>query len=119
MTEQVYRLLCEKAERVLASGHGAIVDAVFAAPEERMAIAAVAERAGCAFVGLWLDAPATALLARVEARRGDASDADAAVVRSQLNYDLGEVTWRRIDATGPPAAVLAHALSQLKAGNPR
>lgn len=114
VTEQVYRLLYDKAERVLASGHSVIVDAVFAAREERMAIAAVAERAGCAFLGLWLEAPAADLIARVEARRGDASDADAAVVRSQLGSDLGEMTWQRIDAAGTPAAVLAQALSHVE-----
>lgn len=113
-TERVYEVLSDKAMRVLASGHSAIVDAVFSTPGERMAIAIVAERSGCAFMGLWLEAPAEALLSRVEARRGDASDADAAVVRSQLLYDLGEISWQRIHAVDSPAEVLARALSLME-----
>jgi aminoglycoside phosphotransferase family enzyme/predicted kinase len=112
-TEHVYEVLSDKAMRVLASGHSAIVDAVFSTPGERMAIATVAERAGRSFIGLWLEAPAEALLSRVEARRGDASDADAAVVRSQLAYDLGKITWQRIPAADSPAEVLARAFSHV------
>ena len=39
------------------------------------------------------DAPAETLIARVEQRRGDASDADRRVVKEQLGYDLGEIAW--------------------------
>jgi aminoglycoside phosphotransferase family enzyme/predicted kinase len=113
-TERVYEVLEDKASCVVASGHSVVVDAVFSAPEERTGIAAVAERCGCTFMGLWLEAPADTLLSRVAARRGDASDADTAVVGAQLSYDVGEITWQRIPAADAPAEVLARALSHMK-----
>jgi hypothetical protein len=98
--QRVYNIVEEKARRALASGHAVIVDAVFSNPEERTTIEAIARDTGCAFVGLWLKAPTDTLIARVEHRRGDASDADRRVVREQLSYDLGQIAWHEIDASG-------------------
>ena len=109
VAQRVYSILEEKAHRVLAAGHSVIVDAVFAKPEERAAIEAVASQAGARFVGLWLTAPAETLTARVEQRRGDASDANARVVKEQLDYDLGEIAWSAVDAAGSPAQTVARA----------
>jgi predicted kinase len=50
---------------------------------------------------------------RVTGRRGDASDADVDVVRRQLGYQTGEVTWQLIDASGPLDAVVAAAARAL------
>ena len=58
--------------------------------------------AGRAFHGLFLDADLATRVARVGARNRDASDADAAVARAQESYDLGELDWRRVDASGTP-----------------
>ena len=91
VTKQVYAALVEKARRVVAAGHSAIVDAVFADAGERAAIEQAA--AGAAFRGLFLTADLSVRLARVGARRGDASDADAAVARGQEQYDLGVMHW--------------------------
>jgi len=60
----------------------------------------VARQCGRRFLGLWLSAPPQALIARVEQRRGDASDADRRVVKEQLGYDLGEIGWNAVDASG-------------------
>jgi predicted kinase len=109
MSTRVYRALADRAHIALRAGHAAIVDAVFAAPEERAAIEAVAANVAVPFFGLWLNAPADVLVARVEARRGDASDANADVVRQQLVTDPGPVSWQRIDAARDPDAVLADA----------
>ena len=100
VTEQVYAFLNEKAARVLATGYSVVVDAVHASPQERAAIACVAETARVPFVGLWLDAPGQILKSRVTARTGDASDATADVVARQLHYELGDITWHRLDAGG-------------------
>lgn len=114
VAERVYSIMDDKARRALAARHAVIVDAVYAKPEERVAIEEVARAAGCDFLGLWLTAPDETLIARVEQRQGDASDADRRVVKEQLGYDLGEITWSHIDAGGAPEAVLAAALGKLR-----
>ncbi len=111
VTAQVYATLADKARRVIAAGHSAIVDAVFARPEERAAIGAAA--AGVPFRGLFLTADLATRLARVGERKLDASDADAAVARAQEEYDLGDIDWTRVDASGSPAETLARAVFAL------
>lgn len=95
VSPRVYERLRTLARRVLASGYTVIVDAVHARAEERDALEAVAKNAGVPFAGVWLDVPAEELMRRVTARTGDASDADATVVRHQLAYDLGLIRWAR------------------------
>ena len=96
-----------------------IVDAVFARPDERAAVAAAAREAGVAFTGLWLEAPEAVLEERIAGRRGDASDATVAVLRRQLAYDLGPMTWHRVDATGTPGEVAARAATMLDCSGPQ
>jgi predicted kinase len=100
----------------LTAGHSVIVDAVFARPDERRRMEAVAREAGVRFAGIWLDAPADLLKARVAARRGDASDATPAVVERQIATGVGDVDWRRIDADGSPETVLTRARQTLAPG---
>jgi hypothetical protein len=96
----VYQEIDNTIQCVLAAGHSAVFDAVFAAEGERTKIAEIAKRVEADFSGLWLTAPATTLKERVAARAGDASDATGEVVDQQLGYDLGEMTWSEIDAGG-------------------
>ena len=110
---EVYATLADKARRILAAGHSAVVDAVFAKPLERATMAEVAKSAAVRLQGLFLTADLETRLARVGARRPDASDADAKVARAQEGYDLGPIDWRQIDASGAPAAVLARARAAL------
>lgn len=112
---RVYDTLRREAAAALAAGQCAVVDAVFARPEERAAMEEVARGAGAGFTGLWLEAPAEALTARVTARRRDASDADAAVVVRQLGTTTGEISWHRLDAGGPPEAIAGRATDILDA----
>lgn len=109
----VYRRLGEKAERALKAGHSVIVDAVFATPAERSDIEACARDAGAQFMGLWLVAPPDVLCSRVAAREGDVSDADVAVVRQQLSYDVGTVAWQHLDVDASPDEVYARAAQVL------
>ena len=64
----MYRLLAEKAGRVVAAGHSAIVDAVFARASERDAIATAAQDANVGFHPLFLVADVETRIARVGAR---------------------------------------------------
>jgi len=111
ITTQVYALLVDKARRVTAAGHSAIVDAVFADAGERAAI--VKAGAGAAFHGLFLTADLATRLSRVGGRKGDASDADAAVARRQEQYDLGDLQWTLVDASGSPEETLRRAKAAL------
>src|SRR6185503_8193554 len=94
-TAKVYATLAAKARRVVAAGHSAIVDAVFAQPGERADIAKAADSVD--FSGLFLTADLHSRLERVGARTGDASDANAAVVQDQEKFELGHVNWARVD----------------------
>ncbi|HET9949280.1 MAG TPA: AAA family ATPase [Longimicrobiales bacterium] len=114
VSERVYATIAERARAALRAGHAVVADAVFARPSEREAIERVAAAARVPFVGLWLEAPPETLVARVEARRDDASDADAAVVRMQLRRGAGALTWRRLDASTSSEALLEHARERVR-----
>ena len=86
---RVYAAMLDAARQALAAGRCVVLDAVFLRPEERAAAAACARAAGAPFAGEWLTAPPQVLHARVEARRGDASDANARVLAGQLAQDPG------------------------------
>ncbi len=98
VTARVYDRLLNLAETALRAGQSVIVDAVHAREDERAALAALAKKLGVPFTGLWLDAPVETLVARVEARQHDASDANAAIVRQQTALTLGTIDWMRLDA---------------------
>ena len=97
----------------LDAGHGVIVDAVFAKPEQRQRIEQVAARRKLPFTGIWLEAPTEIMEQRLHARSPDASDATPGVLRQQLDYDLGDITWTRIKAAGSLDATLATVSSFL------
>jgi predicted kinase len=107
-TARVYATMEDLAGAALHAGQVVIADAVFAREDERQAIEAVATRAAVPFIGLWLEAPAAALETRLERRTGDASDADKTVLHRQLTYDLGQISWGKLDA-GQAAHALAEA----------
>lgn len=81
----------------VAGGQAVVVDGTFFDPAMRAEVAAVARRAGVAFMGVWLDAPMAELERRVAARRGDASDATVAVLRKVAGV-TPPGDWLRIDA---------------------
>jgi aminoglycoside phosphotransferase family enzyme/predicted kinase len=109
VTAQVYQDLCTRAAASLRAGYSAVIDAVALGEDERHSFAAVAAAAGVPFTGLWLDAPAATMRARIAARRGDASDASPEVLAHQLSTDPGAIEWIRIDAGGGADATLTAA----------
>ena len=118
VTARVYATLADKARRILAAGHSVIVDAVFAQPEERAAMAEAAKSAQFPLRGLFLTArPRRPGLAALAGALRDASDADAAVARAQERYDLGALDWTRDrrfrDARSHPGAGKSRARSVL------
>ena len=96
---KVYVAMFERAGQALRAGHSAILDAVFAKPEERQMAEALAREVGVPFEGLWLEVPKEVAQARVAGRGADASDATPAVVERQYGYGLGDIGWRRVDAS--------------------
>ena len=64
MSRRVYGTVIDRASLVVRGGHAAIADAVFGRPSDREALEQAAKAAGVPFVGLWLDAPESELIAR-------------------------------------------------------
>ncbi|MBN9668993.1 AAA family ATPase [Roseibium aggregatum] len=112
-SDKVYDKLDETIQWVLAAGHSAVFDAVFARESERQQIGSVAARVEADFTGLWLSAPERVLKDRVAARRGDASDATIDVVEKQLGYDLGQMSWPIVEAGGDRKTTLENARGEL------
>jgi predicted kinase len=97
--------LARAAAELAGGGHAVIGDATFMDPALR---AAFARAAGATpFLGVVLHAPMAVLEARLAARKGDASDADVAVLRRAAAADPGPGSWLPVDATDREAALSA------------
>jgi aminoglycoside phosphotransferase family enzyme/predicted kinase len=114
VSARVFASIAARAGELLAAGHACVADAVYGEAQQRAAIEAVAARHGVPFTGLWLQAPEPILEARVTTRSGDASDADARVVRLQRGIDEAQVRWRRLRADRPLDALLAEARAAIE-----
>jgi len=100
---QVYDALFTEAGWLIRAGRAVILDATFIDPVLRQRAEAVAQRAGIAFHGVWLEAPLHLLESRIANRQGDASDATVETLKRQMDRDAGPGSWIRIDASGPVA----------------
>jgi aminoglycoside phosphotransferase family enzyme/predicted kinase len=109
----VFDELFAVAATLLKAGRAVVLDATFLRPELRARAEACARAARAPFHGLWLEAPAAVLEARVAGRRGDASDADVAVLRAQLARDPGPIRWTTLDAVRPVEEAAAGWLKTL------
>lgn len=109
----VYERVLNRAAAGIAAGQCVIVDAVFGSPEERASVAQVARKLSCPFDGIWLEADADLLRARVAGRSNDASDATREVVERQLHYTIGPLDWTVVDAGKSAHQTLADALHTL------
>ena len=113
VTERVYGLLSSTARRILGQGCSVVLDAAYLQEAERAEIATFAGTYGIRFVGLFLTADLATRLARIENRRGDASDATRSVVLTQETFAIGAVDWHIIDASGTPDQSLRSARTSL------
>jgi aminoglycoside phosphotransferase family enzyme/predicted kinase len=115
-SDKVYAAVLEKARAALRAGWPVIVDAAFLDRGERDAVEQLAGECGTVFTGLWLEADEEVLVERVTARRGDASDATANVVRQQLSRGAGDTGWARVDAGGKVDATVSASKAALSNG---
>jgi hypothetical protein len=114
---RVYDTLAQHTRRVLAQGHSAIIDGVFAREDERDAIATLAREGNVPLVGLFLVADLSTRQTRIGSRRGDASDATQEVAALQEHYNIGHVGWATIDASGTQEQTLQNCWSAIAEGN--
>jgi predicted kinase len=108
-TERVYRRIRELSEICLKAGYSVIADAVHGRAEERDALRELAVQIAVPFTGLWLVAPPDVLATRLARRVGDASDATAAVMRSQLLVVEPPQMWVSVPASSCASDTLATA----------
>ena len=113
MTERTFEAVYQQTRIALAAGQSVIADTVFAKPEQRHAIAAVADEMGVPFDGLWLEAAPEIMQARVTKRTNNPSDADADVLKLQMGYHLGDMDWTVVDSSGSREKTLSDALDVL------
>jgi predicted kinase len=114
-TKRVYEVLSSTAQRVLAQGCSVVLDAAYLLEAERMEIEGLAATHGVRFVGLFLTADLATRLARIERRKGDASDATRDVALKQETFAIGTVNWHIVDASGTPDQSLRSARVSLLA----
>lgn len=108
---ETYTEMARVCDTVLNQGHAAIADATFTHEGSRTDIEAVAQSRKFPFIGLWLDIDPEEAVRRVTARKGDVSDADAQVVRNQVQAGWGTMRWHYIDAARPLDDQVAQAKS--------
>lgn len=112
-SDRVYGELLYRAALVLQSGMPVIIDAAHLRGHERDATADLARRLGVGFDGLWLEAAPRILAERLDARQGDASDADRRVLKMQLSRNPGALNWHRISTEGGADSATALASARL------
>lgn len=110
----VYHAMLGRAEAILAARHSVILDATFIDPGLREMAEKAADQSAVPFEGFWLDTPRSVLFTRLAARTCDASDADVAVLRTQLDAELGTMSWHQIDAGGEADQVKSLTVGHLE-----
>lgn len=106
VTTRVYGEMAGRAGLVLEAGHAVVADAVYARPDQRADIEAVAHAAPVPFLGLWLvlNQQQAADEGRPKGERG--------------GRGLGEMRWDILSVLGSAADVARRLLSQLARPEP-
>lgn len=113
VTSRVYHVMNARAATAMRQGISVVLDAAFLDAAERKPLPDLADAGGAAFHGLFLDADINVRLQRIAGRGRDASDANSDVALRQENYDIGELDWPKLDASGSPQDTLARATACL------
>jgi aminoglycoside phosphotransferase family enzyme/predicted kinase len=116
-SERVYDAMLDRARSVLAQGLSAVVDAAFLKEDERNRAQSLAASCGVDFSGIFLVAETSVRLARIGARRNDASDATHDVALFQDSIDTGAIDWATVDASGTPEETLERSVPHLPRGD--
>ena len=106
VTARVYQTLTERSRQILDQGISVVVDAAFLKASERDDLLKAATRARADFRPAFLTADLATRLERVGKRRNDASDATTEIVALQEEYEMGDISWPIIDASGSPGQTL-------------
>lgn len=109
----VYDRLFARADTILSAGHAVLIDATCLDPDLRARARALGPRLGVEVRAIWLDAPLDIFRDRVAARRGDASDADVAVLDAQQAGAARPQDWEVVSAEGAPATVADRVTARL------
>ena len=100
VNRDVYARMFANAEAVLSAGHAVILDATFTGSREQDALRALGRRFRLEPQAFWLEADSETMIRRVETRRGDASDANAEIVRQQVSRNIAPPAgWQRVNAS--------------------
>jgi uncharacterized protein len=105
-TTRVYQALIERSRGILDQGFSVVVDAAFLKESERNELSLAAGALDVNFRSVFLTAKLDVRLDRIRSRKNDASDATAEIAAGQDDYDIGQLNWQTIDASGSPEQTL-------------
>jgi len=114
MTVKTYEAFFRQAREALENGQCAVLDAVFAQAEQRRQASELAQACGVPFTGIWVDAPEEVRVERVATRQRNVSDVTVDVAKQQSGYDLGDITWDKVDSSGKKKETIRQGLKALK-----
>ncbi|WNJ98098.1 AAA family ATPase [Thalassospiraceae bacterium LMO-JJ14] len=114
MTVRTYQTFIEQARDAINNGQSVVLDAVFAKREQRLDAEALADECKIPFTGIWVDAPEEVRIQRVSTRKRNVSDVTVEVAQQQSGYNLGDMTWARIDSSGKKSETVKQAIKVLK-----
>lgn len=115
-SQQVYDHMHRLAQVHLGHGCSVVLDAAYLEKPERDAAQAIASASGIRLNGIWLTAGEDDRIRRLNARSGDASDADARVAAAQSHRLDQPPEWSKLDAGRPLEAVARDARDAIEGG---
>ena len=116
---RVYQALIDRSREIVGQGFSAVVDAAFLKAAERNELAEAASALDVDFRAVFLTAKLDTRLDRIRSRKNDASDATPKIAAGQDDYEIGQLDWPTVDASGSPERTLEQAKPVLVATSHR